>query len=132
MTILVDCKTQMTKRLDRTTSASVATDGLILTGIQLVEGDNFFIGDLQQLLIADTPDEAYNICTNYSPGCNSSSGSISKVPMDHVVRSSVDGMRLSSLSSFSSRSESATRAASSSPIQASSTRTELTGDIYGM
>lgn len=113
MTVLADCVTQMTKRLDRTKSASVATDGLILTGIQLVEGDQFFTGELQQLLIADTPDEAYNLCTKYSPSCNSPSGYISEVSVGSKVRSS-EGMRSSSSSSFSLGSDSAARAAPSS------------------
>lgn len=104
MTILVDCTTQLTKRLDRSVTARVATEGLILMGVQLVETESFFVGDLQQLLFADTPDEAYNLCTKYSPGCSgsaghSSGGSITGsgfVSGGHVVSSSSEITRSSS------------------------------------
>lgn len=107
VTILVDCIKQMTSRLARTVTSRVATDGLILTGVQLVEGESFFVGDLQQLLIADTPDEAYNLCTKYSPECSVSTG-------------------YSSSSSFSSSAEvsrSASASASSAEVSRSASRT---------
>lgn len=117
MTVLVDCATQMTKKLDRTITARVATDGLILTGVQLVEGESFFVGDLQQLLIADTPDEAYNLCTKYSPGCTagfSSTRFTSEVSGGGSISSSAEVSRSSSSSSsFSSGSASRTSSSGS-------------------
>lgn len=121
MTILVDCITQMTKRLDRSITARVATDGLILLGVQLDEAQSFFIGDLQQLLIADTPDEAYNLCSKYSPGCGVGGGSagfasttttggsgfVSGVTGSQLISSSAEVSRSSSSSSSSSFSSGA-------------------------
>lgn len=122
VTVLVDCGHQMTKKLDRTISASVATDGLILLGVQLVEGESFFVGDLQQLLLADTPDEAYNLCTKYSPGCDAGSGFISgssfvseEVSGGSLVSSSAEVTRSSS-SSFSSSGGSASRTSSATVL----------------
>lgn len=109
VTILVDCQTQMTKALKRTVTATVATDGLILTGVQLVEGESFFIGDLQQLLIADTPDEAYNLCSKYTPSCSGSvsgysGGYVSEVSGGQGFASSAEVTRSASSSSSSSYS----------------------------
>lgn len=56
--------------------SEISTNGLILSGRQLNEDEEFFIGDIQMLLIADSPDEAYHICTKYAPNC--SNGPISK------------------------------------------------------
>lgn len=44
-------------------------DGLILT-----EEENNYIGDIQLLMIADRPDEAFHICSKYAPDCSISSG----------------------------------------------------------
>lgn len=126
MTVLVDCSTQLTKKLDRTVTATVATDGLILTGIQLMEGENHFMGDLQQLLVADTPDEAYQLCTKYTPSCGSAGSSITRLTSEvsssssgHAIMSSAEVSRSAS-SSFSAGSSSSRATASGASRSSSS------------
>uniref|UniRef100_A0A182Y5N5 LAM_G_DOMAIN domain-containing protein n=1 Tax=Anopheles stephensi TaxID=30069 RepID=A0A182Y5N5_ANOST len=95
VTLILDCSTQITRPLNRRDGVQLATDGLILTGLQLNEENGFFTrhggefeastklinhftfyqGDLQLFMIANTPDEAYNICTRYAPDCPGGSGS---------------------------------------------------------
>lgn len=132
VTILVDCATQMTKALKRTVTATVATDGLILTGVQLVEGESFFIGDLQQLLIADTPDEAYNLCSKYTPSCSGSVGGysgsyVSEVTGGQGFSSSAEVTRSASASSSSSSSFSAGSASRTSSLLSGSSSTAASG-----
>lgn len=69
VTLVLDCNTQITRQLKRKPSSTIAVDGLILTGMQLNEDDGFFTGDLQLFMVANTPDEAYHICTKYAPSC---------------------------------------------------------------
>lgn len=127
VTLLADCGTPLTKKLDRSVNATVSTDGLILTGIQLIEGEKHFMGDLQQLLIADTPDEAYQLCTKYTPSCGgiSVSSSSSRFTSEasssgHAIASSAEVSRSSSSSSFSGGSSRTGSSASSISSSASS------------
>lgn len=69
MTLIVDCEQQITRQLKRRLGVKIAVDGLVLTGIQLQEDDGCFVGDIQTFLVADTPDEAYFICTKYATSC---------------------------------------------------------------
>lgn len=62
----------MTRKFDRGVASKVSTNGLILSGRQLNEDEEFFIGDIQMLLIVNSPDEAYHICTKYAPDCTNS------------------------------------------------------------
>lgn len=73
MTLILNCNRHITKPLRRSVGVQLPTDGLIFTGIQMDDdadgADEMFIGDLQMLLIADRPDEAFFLCTKYSPNC---------------------------------------------------------------
>lgn len=71
ITMIFDCDQQQTRKLPRTLNSHIATDGLIMLGMQLDEEDEYFMGDLQLLMIADKPDAAYEICTKYAPNCAS-------------------------------------------------------------
>ncbi|KAL1380744.1 hypothetical protein pipiens_013966 [Culex pipiens pipiens] len=71
VTLVLDCNTQITRQLKRKPSSTIAVDGLILTGMQLNEDDGFFTGDVQLFMVANTPDEAYHICTNSAAGSQS-------------------------------------------------------------
>lgn len=75
MTLILDCERQITRQLKRRLGVKVAVDGLVLTGIQLQEEDGCFVGDIQTFLVANTPDEAFFICTKYSTSCSGSSHS---------------------------------------------------------
>lgn len=68
-TLIIDCQQQITKKLDRSAVSKIAYNGLLLIGVQLDEEADYFTGDIQLLQIANRPDEAYNICTKYSPIC---------------------------------------------------------------
>ena len=69
VTLILDCNRQITRQLQREVNSKIATDGLILAGVQFSEDEGFFVGDIQLLMIANTPDEAYNMCTKYAPNC---------------------------------------------------------------
>lgn len=70
ITLILDCVNQVTRKFDRSADSKISTNGLILSGRQLNEDEDFFIGDIQLLSIADSPDEAYHICTKYAPDCS--------------------------------------------------------------
>lgn len=69
MTLIVDCDRQITRPLKRRGGVPIAVDGLILTGIQLQEADGFYVGDIETFVVANTPDEAFYICSKYAPDC---------------------------------------------------------------
>lgn len=69
MTLIVDCERQVTRPLKRRPGVAVAVDGLIFTGIQMQEEESMFVGDIQTFVVANTPDEAFYICTKYAPDC---------------------------------------------------------------
>lgn len=69
MTLIVDCLEQITTKLRRISGTRLPTDGLILTGIQMLQDEGYYLGDIQMFLIASRPDEAFFMCTKYSPNC---------------------------------------------------------------
>lgn len=69
MTLIVDCDEQITTKLQRTSGIRLPTDGLIFTGIQMLQEEGYYLGDIQMFLIASRPDEAFFMCTKYSPNC---------------------------------------------------------------
>lgn len=71
-TLTLDCNRQITRRLDRRSGATIATDGLILTGVQLEEEAGYFTGDVQLMAVVDTPDAGFELCTKYAPDCEQS------------------------------------------------------------
>lgn len=110
MTLILDCYRQITKKLDRKSNSIIATDGLIFTGVQLQDSDGFFMGDIQMFLIADTPDEAFFICTKYSKDCAGSNVEKKKI---HATGSSLESSeQISSANNDKSSRESLAR-----PIQ---------------
>lgn len=99
--MVLDCTHQVTRKFDRGIDSKVSTNGLILSGRQLNENEEFFIGDIQMLLIAHSPDEAYHICTKYAPDCpngqiSRNSNSNQKYGSATKVTSSRSSSRLSS------------------------------------
>lgn len=42
ITLILDCDRQITKQLQREGSSKLATDGIILTGIQMAEEEGYF------------------------------------------------------------------------------------------
>lgn len=96
MTLIVDCNRHITKPLRRSVAVRLPTDGLIFTGIQVDDDggeDGMFIGDLQMFLIADRPDEAFFICTKYSPSCP---GTLTMSGNVHATGSSLESAELTS------------------------------------
>lgn len=71
MTLIVDCDQQVTRALNRRSGIALAVDGLILVGIQMEEEEeeHMFVGDIQTFVVANTPDEAFFVCTKYAPNC---------------------------------------------------------------
>lgn len=69
MTLIVDCGQPISRPLRRRPDVPVAVDGLLLTGIPLEETDGCFVGDIHTFVVANTPDEAYLICSKYAPSC---------------------------------------------------------------
>lgn len=68
-TLNLDCTKQVTRRLERTLGSSIATNGLILTGVQMSGDDGFFTGDVQMMSIWSTPEAGYEVCTKYVTPC---------------------------------------------------------------
>uniref|UniRef100_T1PB23 Concanavalin A-like lectin/glucanases superfamily protein n=1 Tax=Musca domestica TaxID=7370 RepID=T1PB23_MUSDO len=68
-TLNLDCTKQVTRRIERSLGSTIATNGLILTGVQMSNDDGFFIGDVQMMSIWDTPQAGYDLCTKYVPEC---------------------------------------------------------------
>lgn len=84
ITLVLDCVHQVTRKFDRGLESIISTNGLILSGRQLNEEEEFFIGDIQLLLIANSPDEAYHICSKYAPDCpNGQTNLLSKNTNNH-------------------------------------------------
>jgi collagen type V/XI/XXIV/XXVII, alpha len=77
ITVIFDCSKQITKKLPRSANPKIAIDGLIFMGVQLDEEEEYFMGEVQTLMIADRPDAAYEICSKYAPGCSGDSSSSS-------------------------------------------------------
>lgn len=72
MTLILDCDETITRKLKRRLGVKIAVDGLVLTGIQLQEDDASFVGDIQTFMVADSPEEAFLICTKYTTNCSAS------------------------------------------------------------
>lgn len=70
VTLNLDCSKQVNRRVERSLGSSIATNGLILTGVQMSNDDGFFIGDVQMMSIFDTPDAGYEVCTKYVTECS--------------------------------------------------------------
>ena len=69
VTLLLDCVNKVVKRLEREIGKSIATDGLILTGLQLADDQGFFTGDIQMMAVVEKPDAAFGICSKYAVDC---------------------------------------------------------------
>lgn len=48
VTLIADCTTQITKKLERKITSKLSTDGLILTGVQLMEDESYFTVNIQK------------------------------------------------------------------------------------
>lgn len=120
ITLILDCNTQVTKKLQRTANPKIALDGLIFMGVQLDEEEDYFIGDVQTLMVADRPDAAYETCTKYAPNCAGGSSAQSSGSASSTSSGSI--RRTSSRNSLdrSSSSSSINRSASSGSISRSS------------
>lgn len=108
MTLIVDCAEQITMKLRRTSGIRLPTDGLIFTGIQMLQEDGSYLGDIQMFLIASRPDEAFFMCTKYSPNCP---GSVTMGGAQLIAtnKSARKGSRTSGSSHNSSRRNSTSR-----------------------
>uniref|UniRef100_A0A673CGF7 Collagen, type XI, alpha 1a n=1 Tax=Sphaeramia orbicularis TaxID=375764 RepID=A0A673CGF7_9TELE len=71
-TIIIDCKTKITKPLLRSDQGTISTGGLTVFGSKTPE--EVFQGDVQQLLIVDDASAAYDYCEHYSPDCDTPLG----------------------------------------------------------
>ncbi|CAG2061642.1 unnamed protein product, partial [Timema podura] len=71
VTLILDCKKQITKALPREPGSNLNTAGIILIGQQLLD-EGFYTGDVETLLIAPTPDAAYEQCAIFNPDCGPS------------------------------------------------------------
>lgn len=111
VTLIMDCSKQITKKLQRSTTPRISNDGLIFMGVQLDEEDEYFVGEIQTLFVADRPDIAYDICTKYAPNCNG--GSYRVINEQSVYSSSAtETPRSSSSSQSNSRSSSSSSSSS--------------------
>lgn len=72
--------------MQRERDSRIAIDGLILT-----EEEDAFEGDIQLLLFANRPDEAFHICTKYAPNCLRSSSNYFPISTSHKIGSSSSG-----------------------------------------
>lgn len=79
-TLNLDCTKQITRRVERSIGSSIATNGLILTGVQMSSDDGFFTGDIQMMAIVNTPEAGYEVCTKYVPECLGSSETTPRFP----------------------------------------------------
>uniref|UniRef100_A0A8C6T1W2 Collagen, type XI, alpha 1a n=1 Tax=Neogobius melanostomus TaxID=47308 RepID=A0A8C6T1W2_9GOBI len=68
VTIIVDCKTKISKPLLRSDQGTINADGETFFGTK--NQDEGFKGDIQQLLIVADPTAAYDYCEHYSPDCD--------------------------------------------------------------
>lgn len=68
--LLVDCREVGALILNRTAGSTPANTGVLLIGQQLLSNNAFFVGDIQQLLLIPNPAAAYEVCTQFMPGCN--------------------------------------------------------------
>uniref|UniRef100_A0A8C6PVR3 Collagen, type XI, alpha 1a n=1 Tax=Nothobranchius furzeri TaxID=105023 RepID=A0A8C6PVR3_NOTFU len=69
VTIIVDCKKNITKPLLRSERASISATGITVFGTRILDKE-VFQGDIQQLLIVADPKAAYDYCEHYSPDCD--------------------------------------------------------------
>lgn len=108
MTLIVDCAEQITKKLRRTPGIRLPTDGLIFTGIQMLQEEGYYLGDVQLFLIASRPDEAFFMCTKYSPNCP---GSVTMGGAQHIASNKPAriGSRTRGSSQISSRRNSSSK-----------------------
>lgn len=117
ITLIFDCSKQITKKIVRSANPKIATDGLIFMGVQLDEDEDYFMGDIQALMIADRPDAAYEVCTKYAPNC---AGNFQA----NVISAQSSSTSSSSSQSSSSRRSSSTQATSQNgSSKANKTRT---------
>ncbi|KAK3508243.1 hypothetical protein QTP70_017648, partial [Hemibagrus guttatus] len=70
VTLILDCKKQITRPLPRSNKPVVDNKGITIFGSRLLDNE-VFQGDIQQLLIASNPQAAYDFCEHYSPNCDS-------------------------------------------------------------
>ncbi|KAF7243536.1 Collagen alpha-1(XI) chain, partial [Varanus komodoensis] len=70
VTMIVDCKKNITKPLGRSDKAVVDTNGITVFGTRILD-EEVFEGDIQQLLIVGDPRAANDYCEHYSPDCDS-------------------------------------------------------------
>uniref|UniRef100_A0A668AM20 Collagen, type XI, alpha 1a n=1 Tax=Myripristis murdjan TaxID=586833 RepID=A0A668AM20_9TELE len=73
VTIILDCKKKITKPLLRSDQAFVSTNGITVFGTRVLD-EEYFQGDIQQLLIVADPKAAYDYCEHYSPDCDTPHG----------------------------------------------------------
>lgn len=52
-------------------SSRPSNSGILIIGQQLENENAYFNGDIQQLMIMSSPEHAYEVCTNFMPGCDS-------------------------------------------------------------
>lgn len=107
VTLNLDCTKQVTRRLERTLGSTIATNGLILTGVQMSNDDGFFMGDVQMMSIWNTPEAGYEVCTKYVTPCIDSS-----FYGEESSRSSRNNVQRGSENRSTSRSKSSSRSAS--------------------
>ncbi|KAL5290258.1 COL11A1.2 family protein [Megaselia abdita] len=69
-TLILDCDKQVTRSLERKLGGSIATNGLIVSGIHLSNAEGFFTGDIQMIAIMNSTEASYNLCNVYAPDCN--------------------------------------------------------------
>uniref|UniRef100_A0A3Q2Y9V4 Collagen, type XI, alpha 1a n=1 Tax=Hippocampus comes TaxID=109280 RepID=A0A3Q2Y9V4_HIPCM len=73
VTVIVDCKKKITMPLLRSDQTSISTNGITVFGTRILD-EEFFQGDIQQLLIVDDSKAAYDYCEHYSPDCDTPHG----------------------------------------------------------
>ncbi|KAF7235305.1 Collagen alpha-1(XI) chain [Varanus komodoensis] len=69
VTLLLDCKKKATRPLPRGSQPVVDTRGITVFGTRLLD-EEAFEGEIQQLLISPSPQDAYDFCEHYSPDCD--------------------------------------------------------------
>lgn len=119
ITLIFDCNKQITKKLQRSANPEIATDGLIYIGVQLDEEDEYFIGEIQTLFVADRPDISYDICTRFAPNCNNGVYTLNSYD-NSVYSSTATESSRSSSSSYSSSSSNSNQSQGSSSSSFSS------------
>lgn len=127
ITLVLDCVHQITRKFDRSVDSKISTNGLILSGRQLNEDEEFFVGDIQMLSIADSPEEAYHICTKYAPDCSTNKYANSQEKYSSGTRSTASR---SSSRVTSTRGNSKKKKQSFNSIQEVESSTGVVGHSY--